>query len=78
MSASWNHTLVAMTDEHAESYARRGWTCSAPKCPDRAVFEARFDSVTGRAGRVNTRRKCLCDRHAEQFATKNGLTVPNV
>ena len=75
MSQSWNHTLRPMTEEEIDQHAGMGWTCSSPMCRGKAVYEATFDSVTGRAGRVNTRRKQLCVEHGEKFAAKNGLVA---
>lgn len=77
MSPSWNHTVRRMTDEEIEQRTRLGWSCAGPLCPEEALYAVTFDSVTGRAGRVNTRQKSLCPSHAAKFAANHGLEMPS-
>ena len=57
---------------------RRGefWSsCSAPLCEGRPLYQATYDYVTGRAGRVSFARKEYCEKHAQGYAAKHGLEL---
>lgn len=58
---------------------RRDWKlCSSPKCQNEAVYVGKYDYITGRAGRVGTSNRPLCRVHAEKWAKKHGLELPEV
>jgi hypothetical protein len=53
---------------------RLGLTCTG-RCPEPATHEATYQYVTGKAGRVGTRRVLKCAKHAETYAARYGVTA---
>lgn len=49
-------------------------TCRSPRCEAPAAFQSSYQYVTGRAGRVSTARKLLCEEHAAKFRAKYAPT----
>lgn len=74
MPKTWGHALRRLPEEERASCARLGWTCSG-KCSQPATHEASYKYVTGRAGRISTRRLLKCDDHAAKFAAKYHVTA---
>jgi hypothetical protein len=50
--------------------------CTDRKCDGRPEFIASYRYVTGKAGRVSSQRRYVCQAHAEAFAKKHGLELP--
>ncbi len=83
----WNHKITAIdevvrvikqTDPTFEWGRRFSPNCSTARCAGRPVYIARFDYVTGKAGRVTDRRLHLCLECGARWAKKAGLELPEV
>lgn len=70
---TWNHAVRPATDGEIELNARQGWTCRSCKAP--VAYVTTYNLVTGRSGRVGSRKTPVCTAHADKFATKHGLTL---
>ncbi len=78
MARAWNHRLFFMEPDARDCVREeQPWAagCSAPKCEELAEYYARWDYVTGRAGRVSFQERRYCRGHAEGFAGKHGLDL---
>lgn len=72
--SSWNHSVRHKSPEEIERSRTSGWhTCRVKGCFAIATHECSYDSVTGRAGRVNRRAIARCGRHARAFIIRAGL-----
>lgn len=49
------------------------YTCSHPKCTQKAEYVGSYKYVTGAKGKVSKARRLLCKEHAHQFAIKHRL-----
>lgn len=93
MSGSWGHALERLGPERLAELAasdqrrlERGGGYDYGRCTtgriathtDRATYEATYNYITGRAGRVSFARKLICDRHAASFAAKHGIDLATV
>jgi hypothetical protein len=67
--ASWGHRIVKTRNNRHK--------CSG-RCENRAGFAARYDYVTGRAGRVSTAQRDLCLSHAAKFCKKHGIDLDSL
>ena len=91
-SRSWGHELRKLTPHEIESLRRRQaasverWpdaakykpinSCATGKCRQDATHETAWSYVTGRAGRVSSQRRMVCDEHAAAFRAKHDLPEP--
>lgn len=71
MSKSWGHTLRAMTSAEIAHHAEQGYFCGAGKCRKAPAWWGVYSYVTGRAGRVTTAFRPMCDQHATDWKRKN-------
>lgn len=85
--SSFGHKIVSATQCDRDHYnnPRQGsagvtWPaigCGGPKCGKPIAYVASYRYVTGRAGRVSTSEKFLCEDHGRKFAAKNNLDAPD-
>lgn len=84
MSSSYGHKVRRLTaDEWERDRNSRGgdvhpdrMRCGAPKCQHVFTCIASYAYVTGRAGRTTRARREYCESHAQAFAKKHGLVMP--
>lgn len=82
--SGWNHRIRLATEAERRQarWVRGEWTpgaparCSSPRCREEAVYMSGYDYVTGKGGRVSDQRRLLCFGHAQRFANKWGLALP--
>ena len=86
MADSFDHKIVALSAElmevNAECRARNpqyrgmGYCSANRKCQGTPTHRCTYRYVTGRAGRVTTNKRELCQEHTEAFAKKHGVALP--
>lgn len=76
-SKSWGHAAGVLPEDQRGYTVRGVWFTywCAGKCPDPATHWTAYSYVTGRSGRVSHVTRKVCQRHAEQFATRHGIQV---
>jgi hypothetical protein len=79
----WNQ--AAQTYDYADNgeiapavFEKQGryFRCSV-RCPERVAFVACYSYVTGRAGRTSRQERQICRKHAETFAKRYGVAMPD-
>ena len=55
----------------------RGGSTKPGMCHERREFYICYAYITGRGGRVSDARRAVCRKHAEAFAKKNGVAMPD-
>ncbi|HET8684999.1 MAG TPA: hypothetical protein VFM54_24465 [Micromonosporaceae bacterium] len=78
MSVSWGHQTRPLTGAERQLRMDELWPCARPGCAEWPTHEVSYQYRTGRAGRVATGRRKVCDAHAEQFRVSylGGADVP--
>lgn len=73
-SRAWDHVInpIDTLPWYNPNYP---YTCSHPKCMEKAEYVVSYKYVTGARGKVTTARRLLCEDHSEKFAIKYGLTL---
>lgn len=66
---SWEETSIEWATERRRCSIGNG-------CPEPAEYVAKWDYITGRAGRQSWREVWACDQHAARYAAKHGLELP--
>lgn len=74
-STSWNHDVKRLPEAEIQQWWRWRETCSS-KCLGKKEYQISYDYITGRAGRVSTSTRYVCEKHAQQFAKRYGLPWP--
>jgi hypothetical protein len=73
--SAWGHRFVSLTEEEKGYYScnscRGHW-----ELRPRAIIAVLYDYTTGKQGRTSTAKRRLCRKHADSFAKRYGLTVP--
>lgn len=73
MSNSWGHNITILKKcSPWEDQCTAGRRCRLG--PSR--YRISYEYVTGRRGRVSTAERYACVEHAERFALKHGLELP--
>jgi len=74
---SWGHRIRPLNHQEMSDQAARegGWSCSVGKNHGPVAYIAEYDYVTGRAGRVTTARRMLCEAHAIEFCRRHGMVL---
>lgn len=54
------------------------WTWCSARCHTRREFIVRYAYITGRAGRTSDAERRVCRKHAEAFAKKYGVPMPDL
>jgi hypothetical protein len=73
MGKSWDHAVQVLTAESRERYSYRH--CASGKCAEPVTHLVTFKVITGRAGRVGSQSRLICDGHAEKFADKHEIDI---
>jgi hypothetical protein len=81
MNGAFGHALLPLAPEQIAERRALGLLCSlgrgnAGACPRDALYEASYRYTNRRTGGEVQRRFGACRKHAEAFATKHGLTLP--
>jgi len=69
---SWDHRLVVLEND----WQREHCSGSRGRCLEKAIYGASYSYVTGMCGRTTRRFTTLCEKHAEQFAERHSLIIP--
>jgi len=75
---TWNHAIRPATVDEIDLYVRQGWNCATGRCCAPVSHVISYNLVTGRSGRVGSRETKVCTAHADKFAVKHGLTMPEM
>jgi len=68
---TFNHQLRRARPEEKVGYGGSPeLTCAIRNCNEPVEWIAKYDYVTGRAGRITTARKRRCEKHAAAFEKK--------
>lgn len=86
MPKSWGHQLVILPEwrrtvpsyDDKGVWGRRRRKCATARCEEVAEFDTRYHYVTGRGGKTGNARRSACRHHAERFAEKHGLEMPEL
>lgn len=73
--AAWGHALERLPDKEV---GRRLCRLGRPVHSAPATYLATYDYITGRAGRVSSASKPICDEHAARFANRYGIDLASV
>jgi len=71
---SFNYRIKLLPPDKRGNFFR----CAAARCQEWAIYLGQYDYITGRAGRMGTSNRPLCRVHAEKWARKHGLELPEV
>lgn len=81
-SKSWGHAAGVLPDTD-RGYAFRDagqdrwihFQCAAPKCAEPVTHWTSYRYVTGKAGSVSHATRKVCEHHAQQFASRQGIGI---
>lgn len=76
MATTWNHAIRPATADEIDLHARHGWNCATGRCCAPVSHVISYKLVTGRSGRVSSRETKVCTAHADKFAVKHELAMP--
>ena len=81
--SSFGHTVRKMTAGELDKVRRltercpeHPYQCGTLRCTASPTLVCSYRYVTGRAGRVTRADREYCQQHAEAFAKKNGVALP--
>jgi hypothetical protein len=75
VSTAFDYKVTLVDDQESTCTAGRG---RAGTCPEAAAYTLSYRYVTGPAGRETVRHFPACPGHAQAFAVKHGVRVPEV
>lgn len=77
MSTAHNHQIrTATADELAGRPGTNGLCISTRWCVAPVRYFTSYSFATGRAGRIGHRENAVCTFHAQQFAARHGVPMP--
>lgn len=86
MSAFGHYVRLATDEERAgldrsaerfPDSAHRWYRCGTRGCTEPVTHFVGYRYVTGRGGRISSNERRACTAHAEKFAKKHGLEMPD-
>lgn len=72
---SWNHAIRLLTENERNAFDGLGMKCS--RCATAATHQISYWSATGVNRKESQSKYASCTPHAQQFAGKNHLDMPD-